>query len=65
MRTISTRYYRKFDAHFISKKNINHEKVKFHSRREKPAESRTTFTGVLYELAERCDFAEKNEEIKG
>ena len=49
----------KFEAHFVPRRNITYKKNKFQSR-----ESITTFTKALYELIKRCDFANKNREIK-
>ena len=53
----------KFETHFIPKKNVTHEKAKFHSRTQHLGES-ISFSSALYELSERFNFANKNEEIK-
>ena len=46
----------KFDSHFIPKRNIIHERAKFHLRNQHSGESVESFIRNLYELAETCDF---------
>ncbi|KAL6482203.1 hypothetical protein MHYP_G00102830 [Metynnis hypsauchen] len=52
----------KFDEHFIPKRNVIYERVKFHSRVQQPGESVEAFVRQLYELAENCDFGALKEE---
>lgn len=55
---------KKFDDYFVPKRNIIHERAKFHMRIQKEGESVEVFVRTLYEIAEHCDFADKNEEIR-
>ena len=56
---------RKFNDHFIPKKNTIHEKAKFHQRKQKTGESAEQFIRALYEIAENCDFKDsKNDQIR-
>ena len=52
----------KFKAHFMSKKNTMHKRL-FHLRQQQPREC-VTFVRSLYKLADGCNFANKNKEIK-
>lgn len=45
-------------------KNKTHKKAKFHLRTQSPIECVTTFVRALYEFADCCNFANKNEEIQ-
>ncbi|MES9880615.1 MAG: hypothetical protein ABW185_07010 [Sedimenticola sp.] len=55
----------KFDGHFIPKRNIIHERAKFHQRHQHKGEPVEAFVRNLYELAEHCDFKDtKPEQIR-
>lgn len=54
----------KFDAYFMTKRNIIHEHVKFHRSLQKPTESIEMFAIGLYELAKYYDFSDKNVKVK-
>ena len=54
----------KFEDYFVPKRNIIHERAKFHLRVQKEGESVEAFVRNLYEIAEHCDFGTKNEEIR-
>ncbi|XP_052817965.1 uncharacterized protein K02A2.6-like [Mya arenaria] len=54
----------KFEKYFVPKRNIIHERAKFHLRMQKEGENVETFVRELYEIAEHCDFTDKNEEIR-
>ncbi len=54
----------KFREHFIPKRNIIHERARFHQRSQKTGESIESFVRSLYEMAEHCNFAAKDEEIR-
>ena len=57
----------KFDKYFIPKKNIIHERAKFHSRKQNSGETVESFIRALHELAEHCHFQSadvKNEQIR-
>ena len=53
----------KFDNHFIPKRNTIHERALFHRRvqLDEPVEA---FIRALYDLAEHCNFADKDEQIR-
>ena len=56
---------KKFNDHFIPKKNTIHERAKFHQRKRKTGESAEQFIRGLYEIAENCDFKDsKNDQIR-
>jgi hypothetical protein len=56
----------KFDEHFNPKKNIIHERAKFHKRSQMPGETVETFIRSLYVLADNCEFVAdmKSEQIR-
>ena len=56
--------FKKFDDYFVPKKNTIHERARFHERKQNPGESVESFTRNLYELAENCDFKDKNDQIR-
>ena len=54
----------KFEPHSLPKKNTSHKKAMFHLSAQCPGECVTIFVRALYELADGCNFTNKNEEIK-
>ena len=52
----------KFDEYFVPRKNTIQERTKFYHCTQKEGESVKCFIRNLYELAEHCNFAEKEEE---
>ena len=54
---------KRFDAYFIPKRNVIHERTKFHLRVQQAGENAESFYRSLKELSETCDFKDKNEEI--
>ena len=52
----------RFDAYFVPKRNVIHERARFHQRRQYAGESVEAFIRSLYELAENCDFADARDE---
>ena len=55
---------KRFDAYFIPKRNVIHDRAKFHLRVQQAGENAESFYRSLMELSERCDFKDKNEEIR-
>ena len=53
---------KKFDDYFVPRKNTIHERTKFYQRTQKEGESVECFVRSLHELAEHCDFGEKEDE---
>ena len=53
---------RKFEEHFVTKRNIIHERACFHRRVQKDGETVEAFIRNLYELAEHCEFGPKRDE---
>ena len=47
---------RKFEAYFIPRRNVIHERAKFYQRVQNPGEGVEAFIRNLYELAEHCNF---------
>ena len=55
----------KFEEHFVPKRNVIHERARFHQLCQRQGESVEVFIRSLYELAEICDFGrQKNEHIR-
>ena len=54
----------KYDEYFVPKKNVIHERARFRERKQASGESSEAFIRALYELAEHCDFPDKNDEIR-
>ncbi len=48
---------------FPAEKNVIHERAKFYLRMQREGELIEKFVRGLYELAENCDFPQKNEQI--
>ena len=46
----------KFDEHFVPKRNVIHERAKFHQRKQQQGESAEVFIRSLFDLAKYCDF---------
>lgn len=56
---------KKFDEHFVPKRNLIHDRTCFHKRNQRSGESVEAFVRSLYELPEFCDFgATKDEQIR-
>ena len=55
---------KRFDAYFIPKGNVIHERAKFHLRVQQAGKNAESFYRSQMELSETCDFKEKNEEIR-
>ena len=54
----------KFDAYFVPKQNIIHERARFHLRSQQSGESVEAFVRCLHEIAEHCQFNDKSEQIR-
>ena len=52
----------KLDSYFVPKRNIICQRTKFYQRSQMPGESVEALLRCLHELAESCDFGEKEEE---
>ncbi|XP_048756258.2 uncharacterized protein LOC125667020 [Ostrea edulis] len=55
---------KKFDDYFVPKRYIIHERAKFHQCRQNPGENVETFVRNLYEIAEHCDFKDRDDQIR-
>lgn len=54
---------KKFDNHFMPKRNIIYERAVFHQRSQEAGENIETFVRSLHMLAATCEFNEKKEEM--
>ncbi|XP_069118818.1 uncharacterized protein [Argopecten irradians] len=54
----------KFHNYFIPKRNIIHERARFHQRSQAPGESVEEFVRALYEIAEHCNFSDQDEFVR-
>ena len=54
----------KFDDYFIPKKNPIHARAVFHERKQESGESSELYYRTLLELAEQCEFTDKEERIR-
>lgn len=54
----------KFDAHFVPKINVMHERAKFFGRKQKEDENIETFVRALYDLSKNSDFANRDDSIR-
>lgn len=52
----------KFDAHFVPRRNVIHQRAMFHQREQKQSESIEEFIRSLYELTEHCNFGNQRDE---
>ena len=53
----------KFDAHFVKRRNVIYERVKFNLRRLGDGESVDSFITALYGLAEYCGYGNLHDEM--
>lgn len=53
----------KFDAHFIPRKNVIHERYLFNTRSQRKGETAEEFVTALHTLAETCDFGTFKDEL--
>ena len=54
---------KKFDAHFVVKRNVIFERAQFNNRRQEQGESMEAFITALHKLAETCEFGALREEL--
>ena len=54
----------RFNAYFEPKRNVIHERAKFHKRNQKEGESVEEYIRHLYELSEHADFADRESTIR-
>lgn len=52
----------KFDAYFIPKRNVIHERARFHQRIQSAGEKAEAYIRALYELSEHCEFGPNRDE---
>lgn len=53
-----------FDAHFVPKRNLIHERAKFHARAQNSGETIEEYVRALYELSEHAAFKDRDETIR-
>lgn len=49
----------KFIDYFVSKRNVFHERARFHQRAQLPGEAIESFVRSMYEIAKNCTFRDK------
>lgn len=54
---------KKFESHFIPRRNVIFERFKFNSRIQKPGESVESFITGLHSMAEYCDYGDLKEQL--
>ena len=54
---------KKFDDHFMKKKNVIYERDKFNMRRQEEGKPVDAFITALYNLASKCDYGTLNDEL--
>ena len=54
---------KKFNEHFIPKRNVIYERAMFNSRKQQPGEPVDSFVTSLYTLVERCDYKGLRDEM--
>ena len=63
-RTKMTHVLNAFDAHFLPRRNIIHERAIFYTRKQKDGEPVEKYIRELYSLAENCDFQDKDDQLR-
>ena len=53
-----------YDNYFVPRKNVIHERARFHQRGQNQGETIEMFVRSLYEIADACDFKCKEEQIR-
>ncbi|CAM1332187.1 Uncharacterised protein r2_g4120 [Pycnogonum litorale] len=53
-----------FDSYFVPRRNIVHERAKFHARTQGEGESAERYIRALYEMSAHCEFSDKDEAIR-
>ena len=53
----------KFQGHFVKKRNLIFERVKFNQHKQEEGKSVDDFVTVLYSLSEHCQYAELQDEM--
>ena len=54
----------RFNAYFVPKVNVIHERAQFHSRSQKHEENIEAYVRALYELSENTQFEKREEAIR-
>ena len=54
---------KKFDEHFVPKRNVIYERAVFNSRKQQPGEAVDSFITSLYTLVEHCDYKTLRDEM--
>ncbi|XP_056001795.1 uncharacterized protein LOC125656292 [Ostrea edulis] len=53
----------KFQAHFVSRRNVIFERAKFNQRKQQEGESADSFITALYTLVEHCEYGQLKDEM--
>ena len=53
----------KLDAHFVVRRNVIFERVKFNQRQQEVGETADCFITALHSLAERCGYSENRDSV--